>query len=64
MLDVSAVGIVVSVAVKKLAFWNISPRELSEARSFGIGTPLLVADQSSLGNRPRGVVCDIHRRIR
>ena len=51
MVDVSTVGI---VSAPKSSDLETSRRELSEDVSGGIGA-LLVAEQSSLGNRPKGV---------
>ena len=51
MLDISAVGIGL---VPKRSALETSHRELSEEVPFGIGT-LLVAEQSTSENRPRGV---------
>ena len=50
-LDISTVGI---VSTPKRSALEKSGRELSEGVSFGIGT-LLVVEQSSLENRPKGV---------
>ena len=55
MLDISTVGI---VSVPKKSALETSRRELSEDVSFGIGT-LLGVEQSSLKNRPRGVIMDM-----
>ena len=52
LVDISAAGI---VAVPKSSALEPSRQELSEDVSFGIGT-LLVAEQSSLENYPRGGV--------
>ena len=60
MVDISMVGIVGIVglvSVPKRPALEASRRELSRDASFGIGTvgTLLVAEQSSLENHPRGV---------
>ena len=46
------------VSVPKRSALETSRRELSEDVSFGIGT-LLGVEQSSLKNRPRGVIMDM-----
>ena len=62
MVGISTDGI---VSVPKSSAWETSRRELSEDVPFGIGTGTFsVVEQSSLENRPRGVMCDIYRRIR
>ena len=52
VLDISTVGIVPVCQEGRVL--ETCRRELSEDRSFGIGT-LLVAEQSTLENGPRGV---------
>ena len=60
MVDIStAVG---TVTVPKPSALETSRREISEDVSFGVGT-LLVVEQSSQENRPRGGWCYIHRRV-
>ena len=57
VLDISTVGM---MPVPTRSALEESRRELSEDVSFGVGT-LLVVEQSSLENRPRGVRYSIHR---
>ena len=54
MLVMSIVGMYSSCGVKKVGVRNIPSKELSANASFGIGT-LLIVEQSSIENRPRGV---------